>query len=97
MMKTARLQEIAMYLENKIRNKGFNVNYEVKNVYWDYGAGITHETIVVSDVNGDHSFQIFSPRELEDIENGKFKQKDADAIAEKHEKYFNDWKVARLN
>lgn len=97
-MKTIiKLHAIAMYLEKKLRNLGFDVNYEVKNVYADFGLGTTHNTVVVSDVNGDHSFQIFSPVELERIENDDFNPADADKIAEKHNKLFTEWNVAKLS
>lgn len=92
-----RLHGIAMYMQTKVRELGFNVKYEVKNVYADVGLGTTHETIVASDVNGDNRFQIFSPVELERIERDNFRPSDADKIIEKHEKFFKEWGTPRLS
>lgn len=92
-----RLHAIAMYMETKVRELGFDVNYKVKNVYADFGLGTTHETIVVSDANGNNRFQIFSPRELSRIKNDDFNPTDADEIVEKHKKIFSKWNVQRLS
>ena len=47
MMKVSRLHLVAMYLENKIRDKGFNVNYKVKNIYWDYGEALLTKLLLL--------------------------------------------------
>lgn len=96
-MTIVRLHGIAMYLENKIKELGFNVNYKVQNVYADFGLGTTHETIVATDINGNNSFQIFSPVELEKIANDEFRPVDANNIVEKHAMLFEKWGTPKLN
>lgn len=92
-----RLHAIAMYMETKIRESGFNVNYKVKNVYADFGAGITHDTIVASDVNGSTEFQIFSPAEVKRIENDDFRPADANKVIDKHIEMFSSLSIPRLS
>lgn len=94
---TIRLHAIAMYLEKKVKELGFNVEYKVKNVYSDFGLGTTHETIVVSDENENTKFQIFSPAELSRIENDEFRPNDADNIVKNHSELFDKWNVSKVN
>lgn len=87
------LHAIAMHMENKIHELGFNVNYKVKKVYSDFGAGIIHDTIVAIDVNGNNEFQILSPVEMKKIDNDEFKPTDTVEIIEEHAKMFAKWDV----
>lgn len=95
--KLVKLHAVAMYLEEEVQALGFNVNYKVMNVYEDFGAGTRHDTIVAADVNGDSSFQIFSPAELSNVESDSFKPSDANKFVEKHAELYERWNTPRIH
>lgn len=92
-----RLHNIAIYLEKKIKEAGFDMSYEVQNIYEDFGLETMHDTIVASDVKGNSTFQILSNAELEKIRNNTFKQSEIDEIVQDHIDYCNKWNISRLN
>ena len=47
------------------------VIYEIQEVWMDFGSGTKHTTIVAYPEDG-MSWQIFSPRDLKEIENGEY-------------------------
>lgn len=63
------LQLVKLMLEGAMIHEP--IHYEIEEVWLDYGARIKHTTIVAYPVKG-MSWQIFSPRDLEEIKNGKF-------------------------
>lgn len=82
-MKTnEKLSIIARFLESAMANKGLKVSYTVENVYRDFGAGTRHDTIVAQ--YGNREFQIFSPKDLDEIETRDFTIGDLNKLVNKH-------------
>lgn len=75
----------ALLLNGIAKEKKVRIEYYVENIYLDYGAGITGDTIVAYTPTG--SFQIFSPRDLEFVKSGEFSLKSFVELFEKHMKF----------
>ena len=80
------LETAANFLEVAMKSKGFDVDYEVKNIWKDMGAGTRHDTVIAT--CGDRSFQIFSPRELDKIAEDKFTLGDLQTMVDKQVEMF---------
>lgn len=97
-MKTIiKLYAIAEFIEKKIKETGFAVNYEVRSVFASYDLGTTHETIIATDVSGENSFDIFTTEELNKVKDSEFNSIDAGEVIERHIKLFSKWDIPRLN
>lgn len=79
-----KLEFIAELMNGMSRDKGWNVVYSVRNVYIDYGANWSADTVVATYPNG--SFQIFSPRDLSEIEEDRFTMATLKKILDTHER-----------
>ena len=68
-----KLKAIANILNGLAVLNGANLEYKVESIYRDFGANLKHDTIVVyGDGIITGSFQIFSPRDLKEIDAGTY-------------------------
>jgi hypothetical protein len=79
-----KLEFIAQLMNGMAKAKGWNVVYSVRNVYIDYGANWSADTVIATYPNG--SFQIFSPRDLREIEENSFTIATLKKILDTHER-----------
>jgi len=65
------LQLVKAMLEGAMKDEP--IIYKIQEVWMDFGAGIKHTTIVAYPYLKDRmSWQIFSPRDLKEIDNGEY-------------------------
>ena len=75
------LELIKSMLEGAMKDEP--VIYEIQEVWADLGAGIKHNTIVAYPKDR-MSWQIFSPRDLKEIENGEYTLNSFKTLVNKH-------------
>ena len=65
--------------------EGEPVNYEIEETWRDFGAGVKHTTIIAYPESGS-SWQVFSPKDLEEIESGEYNLNTFKTLINKHKK-----------
>lgn len=90
----AKLEKYAKRFKDGLKEKGFNADYVVKNIWIDYGANWKEETIIVNFVDKDgkqDSFQTLSPRDLKEIKEDSFADKDFNRLLNDHVVMFSKY------
>ncbi|HHT97272.1 MAG TPA: hypothetical protein GXZ90_05205 [Clostridiales bacterium] len=80
------LELIKLMLEEVMKDEP--IKYEIEDVWMDYGAGIKHTTIVAYSTQVG-SWQIFSPRDKKEIENGNYTLNSFNTLVNKHKRMIN--------
>lgn len=80
------LELIKSMLEGAMQDE--QIVYTIQEVWLDFGAGIKHTTIVAYPKDKT-SWQIFSPRDLKEIESGEYTLNSFKTLVNKHKEIIN--------